>query len=31
VSLYCVWDSMLWVWGSEFVLCVGLFGVDLGE
>jgi len=23
VILCCVWDSLLWVWGSEFELCVG--------
>ena len=23
------WDSVLWIWGSEFGLCVGQFGVDL--
>jgi len=22
-----VWYSLLWVWGSEFVLCVGVLGV----
>ena len=21
----CVWDSLVWVWGSEFVLCVVVF------
>jgi len=26
-----VWDSMVWVWGSECVLCVGQFGAGLGE
>jgi len=29
--LYCVWDSLVWVWESEFVLCVGQSGVGLGE
>ena len=23
----CVWDSFVWVWGSECVLCVAQFGV----
>jgi len=27
----CVWDSLVWVWGSECVLCVGQFGVGLWE
>ena len=31
VSVCCVWDSLVWVWGSECVLCVGQFGVGLGE
>jgi len=31
VSLCCVWDSLGWVWGSEFLLCVGQYGVGLGE
>ena len=31
VSVCCVWDSMEWFCGSEFVLCVGEFGVDLWE
>ena len=31
VSLCCVWDCLLWVCGSEFVLCVGKFGVGLWE
>ena len=31
VSIFCVWDRLLRVWGSEFVLCVGQFGVGLGE
>jgi len=31
VSLCCVWDSLGRVWGSEVVLCVGAFGVGLGE
>jgi len=29
VSLCCVWDSLLWVWGSECLLCVGEFGAGL--
>ena len=31
VILCCVWDSLVWFWGSEFVLFVGQFGVGLGE
>jgi len=31
VCLCCVWDSILWVGESEFVLCVVQFGVGLGE
>ena len=31
VSVCCVWDSLERVWGSECVLCVGEFGVGLGE
>ena len=30
VSVCCVWDSLVWVCGSECVLCVGQFGVCLG-
>ena len=30
VSVCCLWDSFVWVWGSEFVLCVGQFGVGFG-
>jgi len=30
VSTCCVWDSLVWVWGSESVLCVGQFGAGLG-
>jgi len=26
-----VWERLVWVWGSEFVLCVGEFGAGLGE
>ena len=29
VSVCCVWDSLVWVCGSECVLCVGQFGVCL--
>jgi len=29
VSLCCVWDSLLFVCGNEFVLCVGQFGACL--
>jgi len=31
VGLCCVWESLVWVWGSEFVLCVGQFVVDMGD
>jgi len=31
VSVYCVWDSLVWVWGSECMLCVGQFGMGLWE
>ena len=31
VFLCCVWESLMWVWGSEFVLCVGQFDVCMGE
>ena len=31
VSLGCVWDSFVVVWGSEFVLSVGQFVVGLEE
>ena len=31
VCLCCVCDSLVWVWGSEFVLCVGQFGAGFGE
>ena len=30
VSLCCVWESLVWVWGSEFVLCLGVFGMGSG-
>ena len=30
VSLFCVWDSFVWVWGSECVLCVGEIRADFG-
>jgi len=23
VSMCCVWDSLVWDWSSEYVLCVG--------
>jgi len=29
--LSCVWESLGRVWGSEFVLCVRVFGVRLGN
>ena len=25
-----MWDSLLWVWASEILQCVGEFGVGLG-
>jgi len=31
VSVCCVWDILEWIGGSECVLFVGMFGVDLGE
>ena len=31
VILCCVWDGLVWVWGSEVVLCMGQFGVGFGE
>ena len=31
VILCCVLDGLVWVWGSEVVLCMGQFGVGLGE
>jgi len=31
VSVCCVLDSLEWVWESKCVLCVGYFGVGLGE
>ena len=31
VSLCCVWDSLVWVCGSEIVLCVGQFAVGFGS
>jgi len=31
VILCCVWDSLVWVWGREVVVCVGEFGVGMGE
>jgi len=30
-SVCCVWESLVWVWGSECVLCVGEIGVSMGE
>ena len=30
VSVCCVCYSLLWVWGSEFLFCVGEFRVGLG-
>jgi len=30
VRLCCVWKTLLWVWGSEFVPCVGEFVVGCG-
>jgi hypothetical protein len=31
VSVCCVWDSLVRVWGRECVLFVGQFGACLGE
>ena len=31
VSVCCIWDSLVWVWWSEFVLCVGQFGLGMRE
>ena len=31
VILFCVWESFVSVWGSEYVLCVGQFGACLEE
>jgi len=31
VIVFCVWDSLVWVCGSECVLCVEQFGVGLWE
>ena len=31
VGLCCVWDSLVWFWGSVFVLCVGQIWAGLGE
>ena len=31
MSFCCVWDNLVWDWGSECVLCVGQFGAGLGE
>jgi len=31
VTFCCVWDSLVRCCGSKFVLCVGQFGVGLGE
>jgi len=30
VSLCCVWESFVSVWGSEYVLCVGQFVAGFG-
>ena len=30
VSVCCVWECLKWIWGSEFVLCVGIVGVGFG-
>jgi len=30
-NVCCVLDSLLWVWGSDFMLCMGQFFVSLGE
>jgi len=31
VSLCCVWYRLVWVWGSDCVLCLVQFGVGLWE
>jgi len=31
VRVCCMWERLVWVWGSESVLCVGQFGVGLGK
>ena len=31
VGACCEWDSLVWDWGSECVVCVEQFGVGLGE
>jgi len=31
VRICCVWDSLVRVWGSEYVLYVGHFGAGLGS
>ena len=31
VSVCCVWDRLVWVCGSECVLCLVQFGVGLWE
>ena len=31
MSLFCVWESLGRVWGSEFVLCVGELGLLWGS
>jgi len=29
ICVCCVWDNLVWVCGSECVLCVGQFGLVL--
>ena len=31
VSVYYVWECLVWVWMSDCELCVRQFGVGLGE
>ena len=31
VSLCCVWDSSVWIWGSKLILCVLQVGEGLGS
>ena len=31
VAFLCVWDSLIWVWWSDCMLCVGQFCVRFDE
>ena len=31
LSACCLWDCLVWVWGSECVLRVREFGLGMGE